>query len=598
MRSINDSSFGSCPIHRSWVVILIVVGSSVQSHLENSLIASHQFAGPINSSVWTAIVDRKPVPYAPNSSDAPPSSQIESPMMMITPNPPNITTALPHTYLSSDAYHSQLFPWQQPHIHFDDENFKRDSADSAGSTLLQVLLQQLLKQQNKSQSFFQVPSNSLPIRPIQLAIANRPRVQSKPISTAQLINLQIDPQTNELSASQNLQTAATNEETDEEEDDAGSVQTIPLLHPPSVSSIVPLELLTPTSFDSSALSGSVFIKQPLIRPSYRPRRPSPTSSSASQTSASLTVPSNDRETESASHGSESSVQDVGHTPRDSSASSSSSHYHSNHHHHPHSHYEHDGHHHFPISSPSAYMHGDLRRSSSSTVPGHHHHIHHSGPIENTYQTAGSHQVPMAAMMSYPTFVPYGGSSAMFANPGSSFWPRLQSGRLYREEYAMLLVVLSLAGFLGLLLASTMPYALLQAQNLNTIGVPGGTVHYTNALGLPSNQLSPNNGGQGGGNVPLGFFGKRRKRSAKFVSKEPIMKFRSNQTTVEYLNLNYLCQGGLIMCDQRSKHNKINYNLIVFKHHQKADTDNNFNLLKRSIKKFSDSQNQNFLNFKN
>lgn len=126
---------------------------------------------------------------------------------------------------------------------------------------------------------------------------------------------------------------------------------------------------------------------------------------------------------------------------------------------------------------------------------------------------------------------------MYQGPGSSFWPRLQSGRLYREEYAMLMVVISLAGFLGLLLASTMPYALLQAQGLNSIGVPGGTVQYTNALGFPSSQV-PNGVNNGGGTPPVGFFGKRRRRRRRRrrdLNEEKINHKLSKQATQNHVH---------------------------------------------------------------
>lgn len=142
----------------------------------------------------------------------------------------------------------------------------------------------------------------------------------------------------------------------------------------------------------------------------------------------------------------------------------------------------------------------------SGYSGHHHHgsAHLSAlPLHDHYYT-GSTGVP--AYWNHGHYYPYYAHHPYHA--GHHHYIGKYGKHLYKEEYAIILVVISLAAFLGLIFSMLMPYALIQSQAIT--GVPSNTIPYTNAVPLSSNQFS-NAAVSTDVNRVIGQFGRRRRK---------------------------------------------------------------------------------------
>lgn len=149
-----------------------------------------------------------------------------------------------------------------------------------------------------------------------------------------------------------------------------------------------------------------------------------------------------------------------------------------------------------------------KKSLGGYPVGHAHHHSHSSllPLHDHYYT-GSTGVPAYWNHGhyYPYYQPYHGHHHYIGKYGK---------HLYKEEYAIILVVISLAAFLGLLFSMLMPYALIQSQAIT--GVPSNTVPYTNAVtSLSGNQFGNTAVSTDVNRIMNPFGRRRRKRMIRF-----------------------------------------------------------------------------------
>lgn len=179
--------------------------------------------------------------------------------------------------------------------------------------------------------------------------------------------------------------------------------------------------------------------------------------------------------------------------------------------------------------------------------GHHHHAHSLLPLHDHYYT-GSSGVP--AYWNHGHYYPY------YAQPyhsGHHHYMGKYGKHLYKEEYAIILVVISLAAFLGLIFSMLMPYALIQSQAIT--GVPSNTVPYTNAVTTLSGNQFGNAAVSTDVNRIMNPFGRRRRKR--------MIRFDAMQYLNEQLN-------GDRRSDGRSrKRDQVNRNVDGNEHNRSA-----------------------------
>lgn len=89
---------------------------------------------------------------------------------------------------------------------------------------------------------------------------------------------------------------------------------------------------------------------------------------------------------------------------------------------------------------------------------------------------------------------------------------------YREEYVIIIVIISLAAFLALIFSLFMPYALIQSQAIT--GLPSNSIPYTNAIStLNGNQFSNAAVTADVNRMPINVLGKRRKRMINWYANQ-------------------------------------------------------------------------------
>lgn len=174
----------------------------------------------------------------------------------------------------------------------------------------------------------------------------------------------------------------------------------------------------------------------------------------------------------------------------------------------------------------SYYEDDSYNKKSLGYSGHHTGWSHSSlaalPLNDHYYT-GSSGIP--SYWNHGHYYPYYTHPHLHA--GHHHYLGKYGKHLYREEYAIILVVISLAAFLGLIFSLFMPYALIQSQALT--GIPSNTVPYTNAVTSLNNQFGNAAVTSDVNRIPIGhLFGTGRRRRKRMI------RYNANRLIAEQL----------------------------------------------------------------